>query len=516
MEFPFSFEQIQVTNWAYLSSLLMLALFFKFNRFWSVRNFDLILIVLLAPGVLMAMHGSDIHKATQKAEAQKAAEKAESKVGDEKKSTGVDDSEQQSTEPPTEQKSTDEPEVDPSREDTSKNMLNSYLTGGQRMMLFGHIWLFAIGSIFLLRLLLDPLLVRKPLLDPNLSVGGLVFLLCSLIAFSFANVVQAQALDVDGAKSALMLVQRNPEESEVDQLHRNGPGYAIFYLLPVMPTFSSGTDMLESDPEQQDNIVKYVTAAKTLAIVGQIAIMFALIFIGNFHFHNFLVGVGMATIYMMLPYTAVFAGHVPHVLPAALLIWAVATYRQPGLAGLFVGSAIGVSYYPLFLLPLWISFYWEKGFKHFLIGVLFSVGCCVGSLVFVSLNTADFFNRLIGIFGFWWPRLDGLSGVWGLGWDPWFRLPIVVAFIALCVSFAFWPIRKNVGTLIAYSAAIMVAVQFWHGFGGGLYVAWYMPMALAAIFRPNLNDRDATTDLSDGLLGQHKRKKKSEEALTAA
>ena len=41
-----------------MSSLLMLALFFKFNRFWSVRNFDLLLIILLAPGLLMIDTGS--------------------------------------------------------------------------------------------------------------------------------------------------------------------------------------------------------------------------------------------------------------------------------------------------------------------------------------------------------------------------------------------------------------------------------------------------------------------------
>ena len=55
--FPFAYEKIAGTTWAYLSSLLMLALFFKFNRFWSVRNFDLFLIILLAPGLLMVEEG---------------------------------------------------------------------------------------------------------------------------------------------------------------------------------------------------------------------------------------------------------------------------------------------------------------------------------------------------------------------------------------------------------------------------------------------------------------------------
>ena len=56
-EFPFGYERIQETSWAYLSSLLLLALFFKFNRFWAMRNLDLILLILLAPGLLMVYHG---------------------------------------------------------------------------------------------------------------------------------------------------------------------------------------------------------------------------------------------------------------------------------------------------------------------------------------------------------------------------------------------------------------------------------------------------------------------------
>ena len=63
--FPFDYVPIPPTTWAYLSSFLMLALFFKFNRFWSFRNLDLILIMLLAPGLLM-IDGGQRHVASQK------------------------------------------------------------------------------------------------------------------------------------------------------------------------------------------------------------------------------------------------------------------------------------------------------------------------------------------------------------------------------------------------------------------------------------------------------------------
>jgi hypothetical protein len=62
----------------------------------------------------------------------------------------------------------------------------------------------------------------------------------------------------------------------------------------------------------------------------------------------------------------------------------------------------------------------------------------------------------------------------------------------LSVFFAIWPAQKNLGTLLSGSAALMVAAQFWHGNGGGLYIGWFLPVLLLTIFRPNLQDRVAT------------------------
>jgi hypothetical protein len=38
----------------------------------------------------------------------------------------------------------------------------------------------------------------------------------------------------------------------------------------------------------------------------------------------------------------------------------------------------------------------------------------------------------------------------------------------------------------------MIAAQFWHGESGGLYIAWFLPVLLLTIFRPNLQDRIAS------------------------
>ena len=92
--------------------------------------------------------------------------------------------------------------------------------------------------------------------------------------------------------------------------------------------------------------------------------------------------------------------------------------------------------------------------------------------------------------------MQNLAGIWGLGFNPVFRLPVLVAFIILSFSFIFWPPRKTLGTLMCGTAAIMLAAQFWHGYGGGLYMAWFLPCVLLTIFRPNLDDRIATRVVS--------------------
>jgi hypothetical protein len=80
-----------------------------------------------------------------------------------------------------------------------------------------------------------------------------------------------------------------------------------------------------------------------------------------------------------------------------------------------------------------------------------------------------------------------MDGIWGLGWHPFIRIPIIVVFALLSISFVVWPPQKNLATLISCSAALMAATQFWHGFGGGLYLAWFLPLAILTVFRPNLD-----------------------------
>jgi hypothetical protein len=354
----------------------------------------------------------------------------------------------------------------------------------QEIQFYGFLMLFVVQSLILIRLLLDPLMVRRPLLDPNLTTGGLYFISISLFVFMMGNVVTS---------TPRMRVWQGPEL---------GPGYALMHRLPTITTRPVSSAVAGEEPPTPADLDpsqrRWTMIAKIVAILAHLAIVTGVVLIGSRHFGNLRAGVGCAALYLMLPYTAQMTGRVDHALPAALLLWAVLMYRKPSIAGVFFGLAAGLVYYPLFLLPLWLSFYWQRGVRRFVVGTVVTLGILV---VLLSLGGTDsLLDHFRLMFGLFTPTMQP-RGIWGLGWSPIWRLPVIVGFGILSVLFAIWPSPKNLGTLISCSAALMVAAQFWHGYGGGLYIAWFLPLLLLTIFRPNLQDRVALKVVEGGTAG---------------
>ncbi len=561
-ELLFQYEKVNPTTWAYLSSLLMVGLYFKFSRFWSVRNLDLVLLILLAPGLLLAYYGQESAQVTwvtlqqaratfteRKAEADAAAEEARAKPAAATRETAAASTSVPATAPrgdlaaePSSKPAADEKPVsdlpadgalaasDPPpvvsgqngelREEVADAAEedDSPLAVAERALVVaekawqkarwvtagGFMALLFVGGIFLVRLLLDPTMARRPLLEPNLSTGGLIFIACSMFVFLMANVITSVPTDDDlqGPRGAAALLSRETLPKNENDLARHGPGYAVLNLLPSVPTMS----LLNQPSDSKNAQDVYAIVAKVMAILAHFAVVFGIVTVGYRHFDNLKMGIGAAALYLMLPYTALMTGRIDHILPAALLLWAIVCYRRPLLAGIFIGLAAGVVYYPVFLLPLWLSFYWQRGIWRFLGGVSATLCLMILSLLFVSTDFAEFQGNVQKMFGLWFPARQGLGGIWGLGWDPVYRLPVLAAFIAISGTLAIWPAQKNLGTLLSCSAAIMVATQFWHPHGGGIYVAWYLPLMLLTIFRPNLEDRVALTVLAESWFARRDRK----------
>ncbi|MFN0018163.1 MAG: hypothetical protein ACKVP0_07890 [Pirellulaceae bacterium] len=529
----------------------MIALFFKFNRFWSVRNLDLILLILLAPGLLVVQAGrrdlrqvrmdkAALNQAQEKvvAEWQKIAnenERAEVRqanhvVESKESAESPDRSPFTSFSAPPAENETTADDSPPPVADKSDAKLPEFPPSGKalqeladreavvtQMLWRGYAGLLVVCGLLLIRLLFDPTMIRRPLLEPNMSTGGLLFLATMLFLFLMANVITSRVTvkDVSGARGAKALIgaETRTNDEIIAAYRQHGPGYFILHLLPsvITPAYAANAaaegaaDPAKETPSsataapQPDAAL--VAVSKGMSILAHLAILAAMIFIGYWHFENIKMGIGAATLYLILPYTSQMTGHVDHVLPSALLLWAIVLYRRPAMAGLLIGLAMSTFYYPFFLLPLWISFYWQRGVMRFLTGLLVSVGAMVASLIFVSNSAADFWTLVQAMFGLWMPKVNGLEGIWAdsYGWDPVYRLPVIAGCVALGGSLAIWPAQKNLGTLLSCSAAVMIAVQFWHGHGdgGGMYLAWFLPLALLTVFRPNLEDRVALTVLGE-------------------
>jgi hypothetical protein len=230
---------------------------------------------------------------------------------------------------------------------------------------------------------------------------------------------------------------------------------------------------------------------RAAAILAHLAIVAGMVWIGYRHFDNVQTGVAAATLYLLSFYTSQLTSQVDHVVPAALLVWVVACYRMPLLAGILLGLAAGLIYYPLFLLPLWCSFYWRRGLWRFVCGVALALLVLAASFALKWHDFGTFLTQVERMVGWRNPLEVNPSGFWHCFNSAFlaFRIPVLALFVTICTGMIFWPAQKNLGTLLSCSAAVMLATQFWHANQGGLCMAWFLPLLILTIFRPNLEDR---------------------------
>ena len=138
-------------TWFYLSLVLIIAVFFRFNRFWSLRNFDLGLLLAAPVGLLLVQ--------------------VPGRAG------------------------------------------------------IGFSWLFAVSGLFLVRLLADPLLVRRPHLGQNLNAPGSAFLCVAAFALLTMEAINGEttAATEQTVQQATNLVKGKEDIVQEEQNIAAGP-----------------------------------------------------------------------------------------------------------------------------------------------------------------------------------------------------------------------------------------------------------------------------------------------------
>ncbi|MCH5374266.1 MAG: hypothetical protein JJ992_09830, partial [Planctomycetes bacterium] len=330
-EILFQYYRVNPTTWVYISSIMVIGLYFKFGRFWSVRNLDLVLLILLAPGLLTAQYGGEArvqaehllnlerqeiaqHKMNRPTDGlsgqalgvdpvgetagEEAAlgEAASSTIPD-ASSDEVPDADASNSAPTTAEEDTTASggEGDVEASESSQDELSpaqALLEHSINVERLGYLWLFAVGLIWLVRLLLDPTMVRRPMLEPNLTAGGLIFSGVSLFLFLMANVWTSQSVNETNVELGVdeLTVEREAMNEGSGSLPR-GPGYALLNLIPSIPTSPLVPEGVVASPIERT----YMVIAKVIVIIFHLAVVLGIVAVGYWHFASMKTGVGVAT-----------------------------------------------------------------------------------------------------------------------------------------------------------------------------------------------------------------------------
>jgi hypothetical protein len=395
--------------WLFLTLLSTLTLFFKFGRFWSVRNLDIVLLFALAPG-LMRLVGS-----------------------------------------------------------------------GPTQPWSGFLWLFAGSGLWLARCFLDLGLARRPLLEPNLNAQGLSCAAVGLLGLLLAESIN---LPVDEG------VARNPADPSAKASGPGArPGLGPHLEEPVGAVLRKAPlpDSLRRKPPQ-------VILSRVLASLAHIALVVLLLRIGTVHFERAILGLAVAVCYLLSPYTRIAVVDSGQLVPAALVVSAVLLYARPVAAGVLIGLAGGWMPPCLALVPLWAGFYRGKSGLKFALAAL-ALGATCGLLGHYVPILSDWAKALGARSLAQAGLIPGIApphaGSFWSQIDPAYRLPILIGHLALVLVVSWVPARKDLGELIALSAAILIASQFWYLDEGGALILIYLPLVLLMMFRPNLTSKRA-------------------------
>ena len=481
----FQYEMLP-TTWFYLSAIIVLATFFKFNRVWSVRNFDLICVLLLTPGLLLVAGWNDIAGYVWLFCIQGLL-------------------------------------VVRLLLDTimvRRPLLEPNLSSEGLSFACFFLAFFLIAALIVNRgeqidtvntVRLEQILTTRQIdkgvgMNPdtltipdsewdNMPPGFRPF----LVLTERANLVFAPHGQIRGEILSRDMTHRNAASDTpapthtLDTAEPPAPALAERGLISGMePVTADDAEIVPStEPVSQNPELGVWTLILILTIGGHLFIVLAFAYIGYRHFGRYQTGIACAALYLLHPYSTQMIGRLDHVIPAALILWAVLSYRRPFFAGLGIGAAAALVWYPLWLIPLWCGFYRQKGWIRFLCGVVLAILTFILLLLFSLPEWGTFGEQLVHMGGktafliFTQP-----AGFWTHE-GMFYRMPVLALFVVLCIGSLLIPSHKHLATLIGGSALLMLSVQFFQLYQGSLYLSWYLPLLILTIFRPNLEDRTA-------------------------
>ena len=201
--------------------------------------------------------------------------------------------------------------------------------------------------------------------------------------------------------------------------------------------------------------------------------------------------------------------YISHIAPISLVLMALAFTPRPAVAGGLLAGAAGVLYFPAFLFPAFLGWFWKRGEAlRFLAG--FMLIAVLTTAVVLNWTAGDSIPDRIAAFTestfdhqegsasdqygrsqySFWGQHDDLASSWKrplLG-DSSFSSPVFIGLTGLALLTLLLARGRSLGQLCFLLAAVAAAVQLWKTHAAGTYVEWYYPLLLIGFLCPRVTD----------------------------
>lgn len=327
--------------------------------------------------------------------------------------------------------------------------------------------------------------VKPPRLHLNFSSRLLLLGLVALLTFRLGiNIIDSNVVDVgySGVIGADLIQQGKSPYGNFPGDNGNGDTYGPLNYLVYVPferalPWSGGWDDL---PAAHGAAIFFdLLAVAGLYVAGRK--------LGGSHGQGNNLGLALAFAWAAYPYTAfVLNCNVNDTIVAAFLIWGFVFLRAAPLAGLLLGAAAAVKFFPVILAPLWASYPdslrgWGRrllfvgGFAAALLLVLPVIFMGDGSLTTFWERSLEWQLDRESPFSVWGQYREHLGPV-----QRWGQYALAAAALLVC----FLPRRKTAARMAALSAALIVGFQLLQTHWFYLYIPWFFPLALIAVLLP--------------------------------
>jgi hypothetical protein len=297
-------------------------------------------------------------------------------------------------------------------------------------------------------------------------LAGLLFLVGLRIGL---NVVDSNVIDVgySGVIGADRIADGDPlYDGQFAADNENGNVYGPFAYLAYLPW-----EQLFSWSGRWDDL----PAAHAAAVAFDLLALAGLYVLG-LRLRGRLLGLALAYAWAAYPYTLfALSTNTNDTLIAALLVWALVAASSPAARGGLLALAGAAKFAPLALAPLFASLGRPVRFA-----VGFAAVLAVSILPFLpDGGLRDLYDATLGFHA----GRESPFSVWGqepgLGW---LHTAVKAAAVALALGAAVIPRRRDAVQVAALAAAVLIALQLGAVHWFYLYVVWFAPLVLVALF----------------------------------